>query len=166
MLRRFKHIVKQQRNVCIDSLHMQVLFGLLFHLPSPPQVPVCYGSLLIELCKADPASFPQIVSPPFSSPLTPLPHPSPSPLSLTPLTHPSPSPLSLPPLTHPSHSPLSRHPSPSPLSLTPLLSFWSLTAFFSYTLGVQDGWLACPFSHILAKSTRSLGLFPLSSVIL
>ena len=34
----------------------------------------------------------------------------------------------------------------------------NFTAFFSYTLGVQDGWLACPFSHILAKSTRSLGL--------
>ena len=32
-------------------------------------------------------------------------------------------------------------------------------AFFSYTLGVQDGGLACPSSLVLAKSTRSLGLF-------
>jgi nuclear cap-binding protein subunit 1 len=40
----------------------EVLFGLLFKLPSPPQVPVCYGSLLIELCKADPATFPQILT--------------------------------------------------------------------------------------------------------
>lgn len=40
----------------------EVLFGLLFQLPTPPQLPVCYGSLFIELCKADPATFPQILT--------------------------------------------------------------------------------------------------------
>ena len=31
-----------------------------------------------------------------------------------------------------------------------------------YCILAQDGWFACPFSHILAKSTNSFGLFPLS----
>ena len=48
--------------VCAVSTVVQVLFSLLFQLPTPPQVPVCYGALFIELCKADPATFPQIVS--------------------------------------------------------------------------------------------------------
>jgi nuclear cap-binding protein subunit 1 len=42
----------------------EVLFSLLLQLPSPPHVPVCYGSIFIELCKTDPATFPQIVSSP------------------------------------------------------------------------------------------------------
>lgn len=51
-----------ERNTSFIFLCIQVLFSLLFHLPSPPQVPVCYGSIFIELCKIDPATFPQIVS--------------------------------------------------------------------------------------------------------
>ena len=36
--------------------------------------------------------------------------------------------------------------------------FFTFTALFSHSLGVQDEWVACPFSHILAKSTKGLGL--------
>ena len=43
-------------------LYRQVLFSYLFQLPSPPQVSICYGSIFIELCKTDPATYPQIVS--------------------------------------------------------------------------------------------------------
>ena len=31
------------------------------------------------------------------------------------------------------------------------------TAHFSYSRGIQDGWLACPSPHLLAKSTNNLG---------
>ncbi|CAI8045171.1 hypothetical protein GBAR_LOCUS25003 [Geodia barretti] len=31
------------------------------------------------------------------------------------------------------------------------------TALSSYSQGIQDGWLACPSLHLLAKSTNNLG---------
>lgn len=41
---------------------VEVLFGFLLQLPSPPQVPICYASIFIELCKLEPGSYPRIVS--------------------------------------------------------------------------------------------------------
>lgn len=41
---------------------VEVLFGFLLQLPSPPQVPIYYFSVFIELCKIDPGSYPRIVS--------------------------------------------------------------------------------------------------------
>lgn len=40
----------------------QVIFGELFQLPSPPHIDVMYTTLLIELCKLQPGSLPQVVS--------------------------------------------------------------------------------------------------------
>lgn len=41
---------------------VEVLFGFLLQLPSPPQVPIYYSSVFIELCRMDPAGYPRIVS--------------------------------------------------------------------------------------------------------
>lgn len=41
---------------------VEMLFGFLLRLPSPPCVPVYYSSVFIELCKIDPGSYPRIVS--------------------------------------------------------------------------------------------------------
>lgn len=40
----------------------QVIFGELFQLPVPPHIDVMYTTLLIELCKLQPGSLPQVVS--------------------------------------------------------------------------------------------------------
>lgn len=40
----------------------QVIFGELFQLPTPPHIDVMYTTLLIELCKLQPGSLPQVVS--------------------------------------------------------------------------------------------------------
>lgn len=41
---------------------LQVIFGELFQLPAPPHIDVMYTALLIELCKLQPGSLPQVVS--------------------------------------------------------------------------------------------------------
>lgn len=41
---------------------MQVIFGELFQLPCPPHIDIMYTTLLIELCKLQPGSLPQVVS--------------------------------------------------------------------------------------------------------
>lgn len=42
--------------------NFQVIFGELFQLPCPPHIDVMYTTLLIELCKLQPGSLPQVVS--------------------------------------------------------------------------------------------------------
>lgn len=42
--------------------NLQVIFGELFQLPCPPHIDVMYTTLLIELCKLQPGSLPQVVS--------------------------------------------------------------------------------------------------------
>lgn len=46
--------------LCLPLL--QVIFAELFQLPSPPHIEVMYTTLLIELCKLQPGSLPQVVS--------------------------------------------------------------------------------------------------------
>lgn len=45
-----------------QCLYFQVIFGELFQLPAPPHIDVMYTTLLIELCKLQPGSLPQVVS--------------------------------------------------------------------------------------------------------
>lgn len=48
--------------ICLFFITFQVIFGELFQLPMPPHIDVMYTTLLIELCKLQPGSLPQVVS--------------------------------------------------------------------------------------------------------
>lgn len=50
------------KKVPLDFIIIEVIFGELFRLPKNYQLEVCYGSILLDLCKLNPSTFPQAVS--------------------------------------------------------------------------------------------------------
>ncbi|PIO27309.1 hypothetical protein AB205_0197690 [Aquarana catesbeiana] len=56
------HIVEPTIVHSNDLPFKSVIFGELFQLPMPPHIDVMYTTLLIELCKLQPGSLPQVVS--------------------------------------------------------------------------------------------------------
>ena len=39
---------------------VEVIFSELFSMPTPRYLQICYGAVLIELCKLQPATMPQV----------------------------------------------------------------------------------------------------------
>uniref|UniRef100_A0A5S6QAL4 Nuclear cap-binding protein subunit 1 n=1 Tax=Trichuris muris TaxID=70415 RepID=A0A5S6QAL4_TRIMR len=49
-------------DVPLSYITLEIIFGLMFRLPKPPRIELFYGCLLIELCKAQVYTIPQVVA--------------------------------------------------------------------------------------------------------
>ncbi len=50
-----------KNKIPLEYMIVEVMFGEIFRLPNPEFIEICYGSILIELCKLQPSTMPQVI---------------------------------------------------------------------------------------------------------